>query len=1681
MRYKIYWLLKCQFLYCMFSSWNLVFGQIRYLIPEELQLGAFVGNIAEDLSLDIKQLSARNLRIVTGPKKQCVDINLDTGILIVTKTIDREEICGQSLSCALNFDVFLENPLKLYQVTVEILDVNDNAPGFPNTPFRLEISERSLPGTRFQLEPAHDLDVGANSVQTYELLPNDYFILDVQMRGGKEKSPVLVLQRPLDRETESSCRLTLIAKDGGVPVRSGTAQITIVVNDANDNAPVFPQSVYRVSLLENAAKGTHVIILNATDLDSGVNGEINYSFGRYTSARVREMFALNSRTGEISVKGKLDYEENDAFGINIQATDGGPDAMSGHCEVLVNIIDVNDNPPEVTLTSSSSIISEDAPVETVVALFTAADKDSGTNGQIECQISNNLPFNLDSSLKNYYGLLVHRPLDRENTAKYDVAITCTDFGNPPLSSQKTIRVEVSDINDNAPHFRQSLFTTNVLENNAVGASIFSITAFDADSGVNARLKYSILETQIHNESVFNYIFINSDTGVIFAQRSFDYEELKNFQIQAQVMDSGTPSLANNVSVDVIILDQNDNAPVIVQPIVEFGSTAVETISRFAEPGYLVAKVSATDADAGQNAYLSYSIFQATQHNLFTISPDSGEIWIIRHIVTRDASKQRLVILVKDNGSPSLSASVTIILSVVGGDAETFSSVSSSSENPRFIPDLSLSLVIALGTISSIFLVILIVLAMKIHKSRNPLGAQHCSLGVCCCLQTRQSLNGIQKASRNVQIPPNYVEVFGGDPLSQSFRYESCSTLQSTRRDYIMPNTYRSSTDKKYAQNDCIGKQDPELLHTEKIRNHLNNEIRYLIPEELQLGAFVGNIAEDLSLDIKQFSARNLRIVTGPKKQYVDINLDTGILIVTKTIDREEICGQSLSCALSLDVFLENPLKLNQVTVEILDVNDNAPSFPNTQFRLEISERSIPGARFPLEPAHDLDVGANSVQTYELLPNDYFILDVQMRGGKVKSPVLVLQRSLDRETESSCRLTLTAKDGGVPVRSGTAQITIVVNDTNDNAPVFPQSVYRVSLLENAAKGTHVIILNATDLDSGVNGEITYSFGRYTSARVREMFALNSRTGEISVKGKLDYEENDAFEINIQATDGGPDVMSGHCEVLVNIIDVNDNPPEVTLTSLSSIISEDAPVETVVALFTAADKDSGTNGQVECQISNKLPFKLDSSLKKYYGILVHRPLDRENTAKYDVAITCTDFGNPPLSSQKTIRVEISDINDNAPHFRQSLLTTNVLENNAVGASIFSITAFDADSGVNARLKYSILETQIHNESVFNYISINSDTGVIFAQRSFDYEELKNFQIQAQVMDSGTPSLANNVSVDVIILDQNDNAPVIVQPLVEFGSTAVETISRFAEPGYLVAKVSATDADAGQNARLSYSIFQATQHNLFTISPDSGEIWIIRRIVTRDASKQRLVILVKDNGSPSLSASVAIILSVIGGDAETFSSVSSSSENPRFIPDLSLSLVIALGTISSIFLVILIVLAVKIHKSRNPLGAQHCSLGVCCCLQTRQSLNGIQKASRNVQIPPNYVEVFGGDPLSQSFRYESCSTLQSTRRDYITPTTYRSSTDKKYAQNDCIGKQDPELLHTEKIRNHLNNEVSHFENGNKILAALICFCVSSNVGIIVWQTLLYSSGCPEKTSFHGASSTGVFQVALMHSFSI
>ncbi|XP_061138895.1 protocadherin-10 isoform X4 [Syngnathus typhle] len=729
------------------------------------------------------------------------------------------------------------------------------------------------------------------------------------------------------------------------------------------------------------------------------------------------------------------------------------------------------------------------------------------------------------------------------------------------------------------------------------------------------------------------------------------------------------------------------------------------------------------------------------------------------------------------------------------------------------------------------------------------------------------------------------------------------------------------------------------------------QIRYSIPEELEHGAFVGNIAEDLGLDVAKLSARRFRIVSGAKKQYLEVNLENGILFVNEKIDREELCERSPSCFLHLQVVIENPLELYRVEVEILDVNDNSPSFPWSEFNIDITESAAPGSCFPLESAQDLDVGTNSLRSYQLGANEHFILNIQTRNDGSKFAELVLDNPLDRERQKKHEMVLTAFDGGSPERSGTALITITVLDANDNVPVFDRSVYRARLVENAPRGTLVLKLNATDLDEGSNGEVTYAFSGHAPLKVRELFSVDPYTGEIRVKGVVDYENANVYELYVQARDRGPSAVAVHSKVLIDIVDVNDNTPEVILTSVSTPVQEDAPPGTVIAVISVMDRDSGENGNVDCQIPNNVPFQLHSSFKNYYTLVTSEVLDREVVSEYNITLTARDLGSPSLSTRKTIVVQVSDINDNPPRFSQPSYTVYVTENNAPGASICTVTAFDPDSNQNAYLSYSILEGQIQGMPVSTYVSINSDNGNIYALRSFDYEQLRNFHILVQAQDAGFPPLANNVTVNVFVLDQNDNAPIIVSPLPKNGTVATEVVPRSVDAGYLVTKVTALDADAGQNSRLSYQVMQATDPGLFSVALYTGEIRSIRRLVDKDASRHRLVILVKDNGQPPLSATVSVVLTVVDGIPESLSDHGDLTLSPQPPSNLALYLIVSLSTISFIFLVAIIVLAaVKCYKDRETLSGYNLPPFACCCcggFQPEPPPEVFKKSNLNLQI--------------------------------------------------------------------------------------------------------------------------------------
>ncbi|XP_074147747.1 protocadherin gamma-A7 isoform X23 [Sminthopsis crassicaudata] len=685
------------------TLWESETRKIIYSVSEEMKKGSFVGDIAKDLGLEPRELLERGARIVSRGRTQLFALNDRSGSLVTADRIDREELCAQSAQCLIDVELLVEDRMDLYYIEVEIKDINDNTPHFQAEELDVKINENAARGTQFGLSSAWDPDVGMNSLQSYQLSPNNYFSLSVQTGDDGVKYPGLVLELSLDREEVPIYHLTLMALDGGDPPLSGTARIRVVVLDLNDNAPVFTKSIYSVSVPENVPVGTVLLRVNATDRDEGINGEVTYSF-QNLKRPVSDIFHLDSHKGEILIKQSLDYEKAKLYELEIQANDRP--GLSGRAKVTVKVVDVNDNAPEITMTSFTSSVTENSPPGTIVALFNVHDRDSEENGYVICSIPSNLPFKLQRSINNYQRLVTEGVLDREQISEYNISVTASDQGTPPLFTVTHLFLRVIDINDNPPSFNQTSYSAYILENNPRGSSIYSMTARDPDSEENSCITYSI-EGDIQRD----YVSINSETGVLYALQSFDYEQFQDLQLRVIAQDSGDPPFTTNVSLTLFILDQNDNTPEILYPTFPTdGSTGVELAPRSAEPGYLVTKVVAVDKDSGQNAWLSYNLLKVTEPGVFSVGLHTGEVRTIRTFIDKDTRKHKLVVAVSDNGEPSLSTTVSITVAVADSIPEIISDLSNL-ETPKSSDNSSLTfyLVIAVTVVSCLFFIFIIIL------------------------------------------------------------------------------------------------------------------------------------------------------------------------------------------------------------------------------------------------------------------------------------------------------------------------------------------------------------------------------------------------------------------------------------------------------------------------------------------------------------------------------------------------------------------------------------------------------------------------------------------------------------------------------------------------------------------------------------------------------------------------------------------------------------------------------------------------------------------------------------------------------------------------------------------------------------------------------------------------------------
>ncbi|XP_028314871.1 protocadherin beta-16-like [Gouania willdenowi] len=748
----------------------------------------------------------------------------------------------------------------------------------------------------------------------------------------------------------------------------------------------------------------------------------------------------------------------------------------------------------------------------------------------------------------------------------------------------------------------------------------------------------------------------------------------------------------------------------------------------------------------------------------------------------------------------------------------------------------------------------------------------------------------------------------------------------------------------------------------------NGDVSYSIPEEMKRGSVIGNIAKDLGLDLDRLSARKARIDTEDNGvKYCGLNLNTGDLLVQERMDREGLCAKKASCVVKQELVLENPLELHRINIRVQDINDNSPKFTAENIKLEISESADKSARFPLDEAHDGDIGENAVQSYSLQQNDHFKLNVNSKTGRQKYCELVLDKELDREDKKEMMLLLTALDGGSPQRSGTVVIHVTVLDANDNAPVFSQSVYKASLPENSPLDTLVITVSATDADDGINGDVKYKFNH--DADENQIFTINSKTGEVRVAAAIDYEKESSYEMQISAKDGLG--LSSYVTLIIDITDVNDNAPVIHVKSLTNPIPENVSPGTEVGIINVQDRDSEKNRQVRCSLQQGVPFKLVPSIKNYYSVVSTGQLDREVVSDYNITITATDEGSPPLSSSKSLHLSVADINDNPPVFEEESYSAYVSENNKAGSTLCSVTARDPDWRQNGTVIYSLLAAEVNGAPVSSYVSVNGDTGVIHAVRSFDYEQLRSFKVHLMARDNGSPPLSSNVSVSVFISDVNDNPPQILYPAPEGNSFMTELVPKAAHGGSLVSKVIAVDADSGQNAWLSYQIVKSTDPGLFTIGVHSGEIRTQRDISETDSMKQTLIVSVKDNGQPSLSATCSMYLLISDNLAEVpeLKDISYDEKNSK----LTSYLIIALVSVSTFFLTfIIIILGVRFCRRRKP----------------RLLFDGAVTIP-GAYLPPNYADVDGTGTLRSTYNYDAYLTTGSRTSDFKFVSSYNDNT--------------------------------------------------------------------------------------------
>eukprot|EP00058_Branchiostoma_floridae_P024852 XP_002610342.1 hypothetical protein BRAFLDRAFT_72456 [Branchiostoma floridae] len=1418
-------------------------------------------------------------------------INGSTGLISTIEEIDREEAAQYDIT-VISTDGGIETDSAT--VSIVILDENDNFPKF-NIFSQTDVSVTEGPltpnGSDIARVIARDPDDADNGRVEYTIEEGndlEYFKIEKTESGDG----IIRNLHPLDREEQEEYKLRVVACDQGSPQLCNNVTVVVTLEDINDNVPAFifnSSYRYNVSVQENVGGGTTVTQVQAVDIDAGDNAFLSYYI---ISGNEDSMFRMDRLSGDITTRpNSPDRETKDFYNMTVLVEDEGSPQLQAYTTVYISILDENDNAPVFEFPTYSYTLREgEGSAGIYIVDINATDIDQGLNGKVVFNIASGNDGNEFDIEPDTGKIRTVNELDYENSAgEYRLAVIASDQApdvNDRQTSTTTVTISVNDINDVVPHFLREHVGPVRMAEGLLGSFVGSFPAFDEDSGDFGKIDYTIDDGDENDEF---YISLLDGDLKVKQGLELDRERTAFYNITLRAQDRGRPPLKGFMTVSIEVLDINDNDP-IFQDLPYYCR-----VSENAPVDTLVFKVSANDTDEGNNAFITYSITSGNIGQVFRINGTNGEIYV-NGLLDREVIPQyTLTVTARDNpqNPTHVRRDTTQVYITV---------IDENDQRPRFTQPLyrgRISENSQAGTAVDMSEDILAVDAdattnAEVHYSIFGKDARFFRIDSVKgelfvrdgSLLDRETI-GNDLSFTVMAADPGGLNESAGVYLEILDQNDNSPIFISTLfRANVSENAFPGTSVTRIEASD----QDDGLNQLITYRIESGGQDKFTINPETgviriahrqALDSWIMNVtAVDRDLDslldysISAVVATDLQgnhIVNG--MGYLDwfrVDQFGGGLFVNSTLNRERAEVVQLTIGVE-DLASDVPQRARsgrdaQVTISIIDENDNTPTFqpPGVAFYQERILEEVPVGTVVMSIiATDADKGKNGIITYRIvngsLATEFFAIRDKYLG------TITVSRPVDHEQHQWVNFTVQAADEGKPVRTADIPVSIEIVDINDNNPIFSLKKYQASVLENQPAGTEVLRVEATDRDSGSYGRVQYHL---SGAGGR--FAIHPDQGNITLTTPLDREEQTDFLLSVTATDNTDGLPSNSREnsvqVVVTVLDENDNTPEPSTSKFDFRVPENQPAGEYVGTILASDRDEGDNGRLQFSILKQEPnHVMLFDIENTTGVISSaRLLDRE-TMGYngivELTIQISDLGSPPRMSSTKAVIKILDSNDNSPYFQQSSYSLAVREDEYGGTSILGLVALDDDEG-NV-LTYSITAGNEHRD-----FAVGASTGHVIVAKSLDHETRPAYTLTVTAFDQDGRN--GSTTLLVKILDVNDNPPVFSQDV--YRVEVMEDI----QPGALVGQVEATDADAlPQNKKVLYHILSGNVYNTFRIDTESGEVFTQAAVDRETLSLYQLTIQATNpsgdsqsvNGTTQITAQMFITIADVNDIAPVF----------------------------------------------------------------------------------------------------------------------------------------------------------------------------------------------------------------------